>query len=278
MDANGDPWGLDRADQRALPLDGTYTYSATGAGVHVYLIDTGIWTSHLEFEGRADNVYDVAGLGGMDCNGHGTAVAGVVGAATYGVAKGVFLHGVRVYFDCGSVVFLSDLVAGVDWVTAHHASPAVANMSASLDPSSALTTAVHNLWNSGVFVVTTAANHNGDACLEAGGASGAFTVAASTKTDAKAAFSDWGPCVKLYAPGENIKSTWLRGLTMTLSGTSLAAPHVAGVAALYKAAFGDAPSDVVAARILNNATAGVITGNPPGTPNQLVFTRLPGDL
>jgi len=279
MDANGDPWGLDRIDQRALPLSGTYTYTSTGAGVHVYLIDTGIWTQHPEFGGRADNVYDVAGLGGEDCWGHGTAVAGVVGSATYGVAKGVFLHGVRVYAQCTTdqagipvgVAVKSDVIAGVDWVTAHHLSPAVANLSVSLDPSTALTTAVHNLQNSGVFVSATAANHNGDACLEAAGASGAFTVAASTKTDAKADFSNWGPCVSVYAPGVNIKSTWLLNQTAILSGTSFAAPHVAGVAALYKATFGDAPTNVVAAWIIKNATAGVITGNPSGTPNLLLF-------
>ena len=271
MDANGDPWGLDRIDQRVLPLSRAYTYTSTGAGVHVYLLDTGIWTPNLEFEGRADNVYDVAGLNGLDCNGHGTAVAGVVGAATYGVAKGVFLHGVRVYFDCGGLGFVSDVVAGIDWVTAHHASPAVANLSISLAPSSALTTAVTNLWNSGVFVVATAANHNADACLEAGGASGAFTVAASTETDAKADFSNWGTCVNVYAPGVDIKTTWLGGVTTTVSGTSFAAPHVTGVAALYKATFGDAASDTVSSWIVTNATPGVISGNPTGTPNLLLF-------
>ena len=279
MDANGDPWGLDRIDQRALPLSGTYTYTSTGAGVHVYMIDTGIWTQQPEFGGRADNVYDVAGLGGEDCWGHGTATAGIVGSATYGVAKGVFLHGVRVYAQCSTeeagapvaVTVTSNVVAGVDWVTAHHLSPAVANLSVSLSPSAALTTAVHNLQNSGVFVAATAANHNADACLEAAGASGAFTVAASAKTDAKADFSNWGPCVSVYAPGVNIKSTWLLDQTMILSGTSFAAPHVTGVAALYKATFGDAPTNVVAAWITNNATAGVITGNPSGTPNLLLF-------
>ena len=170
-------------------------------------------TSHpryQEFQGRADNVYDFAGGTGTDCFGSGTAVAGVVGAATYGVAKGVSLHGVRVY-DCSGAGLNSDIVAGVDWVTAHHASPAVANLAVSLDPSTALTTAVKNLWNSGVFVVTTAANHTADACLEAGGASGAFTVTASTAYDTKAGFSNWGPCVQIYAPGEYIQSTWLAG-------------------------------------------------------------------
>jgi len=271
MDANGDPWGLDRIDQRALPLDRTYTYASTGAGVHVYLVDTGIWTAHSEFEGRADNVFDVTGGDGTDCIGHGTAVAGIVGSVTYGVAKGVRLHGVQVFRNCIPEAATSDMIAGLDWVTAHHASPAVANLPIQADPSTALAAAVKNLWDSGVFLAVTAGNHNVDACLEASGAT-PFAVAASTRADAKADFSNWGTCIKIYAPGVDIKSTWLGGVTNTVSGTSFAAPHVTGVAALYKATFGDAPSDTVAKWILSNATPGVITGNPDGTPNLLLFS------
>ena len=274
MDANGDPWGLDRIDQRALPLSRTYTYTSTGAGVHVYILDSGIWTAHPEFEQRADIVYDYAGGNGQDCFGHGTLVAGVVGAATYGVAKGVFLHGVRVWAaDCQGSLTVSEVIAGIDWVTAHHQSPAVANLPTFTLPatSTAFVTAIQKLWDSGVFVATTASNSNEDACQEASGQT-PFAVAASTRTDNKASFSNWGRCVKIYAPGEDIKSTWPGGGTRTQSGTSFAAPHVAGVAALYKGTFGDASSDVVANWILSNATAGVITGNPPGTPNLLLYS------
>src|SRR5213594_2984557 len=283
MDANGDPWGLDRIDQRALPLSGTYTYMSTGAGVHVYLIDTGIWTAHREFGGRADIVYDVSGGDGQDCFGHGTAVAGVVGAATYGVAKGVFLHGVRVYDYCNPSGLVSNVIAGVDWVTANHKSPAVASLPLEAAPSPALATALKNLWDSGVFIATTGGNYNVDACTQLSGAT-PFAVAASTRADAKADFSNWGSCVKIYAPGVDIKTTWPAGVpgtsfavphgdsTATVSGTSFAMPHVAGVAALYKATFGDAPSDTVAKWILSDATAGVISGNPPGTPNLLLYS------
>ncbi len=249
MDANGDPWGLDRIDQQALPLSGAYTYTSDGAGVQAYIIDTGIWTLHPDFGGRADNVYDALTLDlvaiGEDCNGHGTHVAGTVGGATYGVAKGVSLHGVRV-LGCAGVGFTSDVIAGVDWVTANHQSPAVANMSLGGGSSAALNTAVTNLWNSGVFLAVAAGNDNADACNSSpAGASGVFTVAASEKTDAKASYSNWGTCVEAYAPGSAITSDWLLGLTMTLSGTSMATPHVTGAAALYKATFGDAPSATV---------------------------------
>src|SRR2546425_1154924 len=272
MDANGDPWGLDRIDQRALPLSGTYTYTSTGAGVHVYIMDSGIWTAHPDFEHRADIVYDYAGGTGQDCDGHGTLVAGIVGAATYGVAKGVFLHGVRVWSpSCKGSLITSDVIAGIDWVTANHQSPAVANLLMQAATSTALATAIQRLWDSGVFVATTAGNDNADACQRASGQT-PFAVAASTKLDAKADFSNWGQCVKIYAPGELIKSTWLNGQTSIETGTSFAAPHVAGVAALYKATFGDASSDVVANWILNNATADVITGNRPGTPNLLLYS------
>jgi len=277
MDGNGDPWGLDRIDQRTQPLSRTYTYAATGAGVHAYIIDTGIWTAHPDFGGRANNVYDavtlglLGGLTAEDCNGHGTHVAGTVGGATHGVAKGASLHGVRV-LNCAGAGLTSDVIAGVDWVRANHRSPAVANMSLGGGSSAALNAAVTSLWNSGVFLAVAAGNDDADACASSpAGASGVFTVAASEKSDAKASYSNWGGCVEAYAPGSAITSSWLLGLTNTLSGTSMASPHVAGVAALYKGAFGDAASSTVGAWIINNATSGVITGNEGGTPNRLLF-------
>lgn len=271
MNANGDPWGLDRIDQGALPLSRTYTYTSTGAGVHAYIIDTGIWTLHSEFGGRANNVFDALGATGEDCNGHGTHVAGTVGAATYGVAKAVSLHGVRV-LSCAGLGFTSDVIAGVDWVTANRTNPAVANMSLGGGKSSALDQAVTSLWNSGVFVAVAAGNDNADACQSSpAGASGVYTVASSTKTDAKSSFSNWGTCVEAYAPGSAIVSSYLAGTTMSLSGTSMASPHVAGVGVLYKATFGNAASATVANWITTNATSGVITGNPAGTPNRLLF-------
>jgi subtilisin family serine protease len=270
MNANGDPWGLDRIDQAALPLSRTYTYTATGAGVHAYIIDTGIWTLHADFGGRANNVYDAFGATGEDCHGHGTHVSGTIGGSTYGVAKGVSLHGVRV-LSCAGLGLTSQIIAGIDWVRANHLSPAVANMSLGGGFSQALNDATTNLWNAGVFVAVAAGNDNVDACTASpASATGAFTAAASEKTDAKASYSNWGTCVEAYAPGSAIVSDFLAGTTMSLSGTSMASPHFAGVGVLYKASFGDAPSATVSNWIISNATAGVITGNPGGTPNRLL--------
>jgi subtilisin family serine protease len=270
MDANGDPWGIDRIDQTALPLSRTYTYTATGAGVHAYIIDTGIWTMTADFGGRANNVYDAFGATGEDCHGHGTHVSGTIGGAIYGVAKGVSLHGVRV-LSCAGLGLTSQIIAGIDWVRQNAIKPAVANMSLGGGLSTALNDATTNLWNSGVFVAVAAGNDNADACQASpASATGAFTAAASDKTDAKASYSNWGTCVEAYAPGSAIVSDYLLGTTSSLSGTSMASPHVAGVAVLYKATFGDAPSATVSNWIIANATAGVITGNPGGTPNRLL--------
>ena len=271
MDANGDPWGLDRVDQQAGPLSRTYTYTATGAGVHAYIIDTGIWDLHPDFGGRANNVYDAFGATGTDCHGHGTHVAGTIGGTTYGLAKGVSLHGVRV-LSCGGLGLTSQIIAGIDWVRQNAIKPAVANMSLGGGLSTALNDATTNLWNSGVFVAVAAGNDNVDACTASpASATGAFTAAASEKTDAKASYSNWGTCVEAYAPGSAIVSDFPGGTTMSLSGTSMASPHFAGVAVLYKATFGDQSSATVSNWILTNATSGVITGNPAGTPNKLLY-------
>lgn len=271
MDANGDPWGLDRIDQTNGPLSRTYTYTTTGAGVHAYIIDTGIWDLHPDFGGRANNVYDAFGATGTDCHGHGTHVAGTIGGSTYGIAKGVSLHGVRV-LSCGGLGLTSQIIAGIDWVRQNAVKPAVANMSLGGGLSTALNDATTNLWNSGVFVAVAAGNDNVDACTASpASATGAFTAAASEKTDAKASYSNWGTCVEAYAPGSAIVSDFLGGTTMSLSGTSMASPHFAGVAVLYKATFGDQPSTTVSSWIVSNSTSGVITGNPAGTPNKLLY-------
>jgi subtilisin family serine protease len=264
-------WGLDRIDQRNRPLSNSYTYTNTGTGVRAYIIDTGIQANHPQFGTRASAVYDYAGGSGADCNGHGTHVAGTIGSTTYGVAKNVYLRGVRV-LDCSGSGSYSAIIAGIDWVRVNGIHPAVANMSLGGGVNSSLNTAATNLVNSGIFLAVAAGNENQNACnVSPASASGVFTTAASTSSDAKASYSNWGSCVEAYAPGSSITSTWINSGTNTISGTSMASPHVAGVAALYKGSFGDAASSTIVSWIINNATSGVITGNVTGTPNRLLY-------
>jgi subtilisin family serine protease len=272
MDSSGQPWGVDRIDQRALPLSRTYTYAHTGAGVTAYVIDTGIAAGLADFGGRAQNVYDALGGNGADCNGHGTHVAGTIGGKTYGVAKSVQLRGVRV-LNCSGSGSTSGIITALDWVRTHAVKPAVANMSLGGGRSTSLNTAANNLANSGVFLAVAAGNESQNACnTSPASAASAYTTAASDSTDLRASFSNYGSCVDGSAPGVSIKSDWYTGGTNTISGTSMASPHAAGLGAFYKSAFGDASSSAVASWINANATAGVIRSNPSGTPNRLLFT------
>jgi subtilisin family serine protease len=268
---SGATWGIDRIDQRNRPLSGTYTYTSTGSGVTAYIIDTGIQTSHSQFGGRAAVAYDAIGGNGQDCNGHGTHVAGTVGSATYGVAKGVALRAVRV-LDCNGSGTNSGVIAGMNWVASNHVAKSVANMSLGGGYSASVNSAANNLAASGVFLAVAAGNSSADACnYSPASAANTTTVAASTNTDAKASYSNYGGCVDLYAPGSSITSTWLSGGTNTISGTSMATPHVTGVAALYKATNGDASYSTIRSWLTSNATANVISGNVSGTPNRLLY-------
>jgi subtilisin family serine protease len=248
------PWGLDRIDQRSLPLSGTYNYTSTASNVTAYIIDTGLATSHPGFGMRASSGYDAFGGNGQDCHGHGTYVGGIVGSTTYGVAKGVRLRSVRV-FDCNGSGTTSGVIAGVDWVRLNHVKPAVANMSLGGGYSSTLNTAVNNLATSGVFVSVAAGNSGSDACnYSPASAASATTVGAMGSNDCPLSSSNSGSCVDLWAPGANVTSLWLNGGTNTLSGTSPAAAHVNGVAALYKSAYGDVASSTLDMWLKNNAS------------------------
>jgi aqualysin 1 len=278
----GATWGIDRIDQRARPVDGVYNYGADGSGVTAYIIDTGIRTTHSEFGGRASSGYTAIndGNGTNDCNGHGTHVAGTVGGSTYGVAQNVTLVAVRV-LGCSGSGSTSGVIAGIDWVTANHAAgvTAVANMSLGGGASLALDDAIARSVSDGVTYAVAAGNDNANACnYSPARAASAITVGSTTSSDAKSSFSNYGTCVDINAPGSSITSAWSTsdGALNTISGTSMASPHVAGAAAAYLSANSGASPSQVANALTSNATSGVLSGIGNGTPDRLLFVGFIG--
>src|SRR5688572_20415828 len=272
--------GPDRIDQRDLPLSASYTYDTTASNVNAYIIDTGILTTHTQFGGRAVHGIDTVDndSNATDCNGHGTHVAGTVGGSTYGVAKAVRLVAVRV-LNCSGSGTDAGVIAGVDWVTANHTKPAVANMSLGGGLSTALDNAVQNSINAGVTYVLAAGNENQNACnTSPARVAAAITVGSTTSSDARSSFSNYGSCLDLFAPGSSITSAWhtSTSATNTISGTSMASPHVAGVAALYLAANPSATPSQVASALTSNATTGKVTSPGTGSPNRLLYSLFGG--
>uniref|UniRef100_UPI00110D22C5 S8 family peptidase n=1 Tax=Modestobacter excelsi TaxID=2213161 RepID=UPI00110D22C5 len=277
----GATWGLDRIDQVSGPLSGTYTSTSTGRGVTAYVIDTGIRLTHSEVVGRAVSGEDeVDGGSAEDCNGHGTHVAGTIGGTTYGVAKDVTLVAVRV-LDCQGSGSNSGVIAGIEWVTTHHqpGAPAVANMSLGGGASAALDQAVQGSIADGVTYAVAAGNGNQagiaqDACKSSPArVTAALTVGATTDTDMPASFSNYGKCVDLFAPGVSITSAWSTGdnATNKISGTSMATPHVTGVAALYLQDNTTALPAAVSAAVLNSTTKDTVPTSKTAN-NDLLFT------
>lgn len=272
--ANALPWGLDRIDQRSRPLDGIYNATSSGAAVNAYVIDTGIRYDHSEFGGRASKGFDAYGADAADCNGHGTHVSGTLGGINYGVARNVTLKAVKV-LDCNGSGSASGVLAGIEWVINNRVRPAVANMSLGFGGvSSTVDAAVNNMINAGVTTVIAAGNDNRDACnYSPGRLAAAVTIGATTSSDARASFSNYGNCVDLFAPGAAIESATHTGPydVKVLSGTSMSAPHVAGGAALYLERHPTASPSVVRDALFGMSTKGIITSSS-STNNHLLYT------
>jgi len=269
-------WGLDRIDQRDLPLNTSYSFANDASNVNVYIIDTGIRPTHVEFEGRAVAAFDALsdGRNGIDCHVHGTHVAGTIGSSTYGVAKKVKLYGVRV-LPCDGFGLVSHTIMGMEWVAVNRIDPSVANMSMGLPTvSQVITTAINNLVASGVTFVASAGNNGGDACLYTpGSATAGIIVGATASDDSRPGYSNYGPCVDIFAPGSGILSLSHLSDTGTrvMSGTSMASPKVAGAAALFLAQNPTATPAAVANALGINATSGKITNIDAATANRLLF-------
>lgn len=270
-------WGLDRIDQRTLPLNSTFTASAKGAGVNAYIVDTGISSTHVDFTGRMSAGFSsiIDGNGTNDCNGHGTHVAGTTAGSTYGIAKSATLIPVRV-LDCIGSGTTSGVIAGLDWIVGHHTAgtPAVANMSLGGGASAALDAAVQNVINDGVVMAVAAGNDGLNACnYSPARAANAITVGSTTSTDARSTFSNTGTCVDIFAPGSSITSAWIGNTTAisTISGTSMAAPHVAGVAAVLIGRFPTSTPAQIATMLRTSATPNVVTSAGTGSPNYLLY-------
>lgn len=268
-------WGLDRIDQSSLPLNQTYNYEGNGTGVNVYVIDTGVRNTHEQFGGRAVSGFDFVDndSDSSDCNGHGTHVAGTIAGSSYGVAKGAKVFGVRV-LDCEGSGSISGVIAGVEWVTTQHKKPAVANMSLGGGASQALDDAVKASIKAGVTYAVAAGNSNVTACNSSPArVADAITVGSSTSSDARSDFSNFGTCVSVFAPGSDITSAWYNSNSATkkISGTSMASPHVAGVAALYLAANATATPAQVKAALLAGSVSGKVS-DVKGSPNLLINT------
>ncbi|MFD4694387.1 S8 family peptidase [Streptomyces sp. NPDC058463] len=267
-------WGLDRIDQRALPLDSMYNAAGTGAGVTAYIVDTGIEAAHSEFGGRVGEGYDGIGdgRGAEDCNGHGTHVAGTVAGATYGVAGSASLVPVRV-LNCEGSGTWAGIIAGLDWIAENAEPPSVVNASLGGPSSAAVDDAFDGLAELGILPVVAAGNESQDACdVSPAGADQVLAVGASDDQDRQADFSNWGTCVEVYAPGADIVSAKLGGGSTALSGTSMSSPHVVGVSALYLEQNPAATPQEISDWIAGQATTDVLTELGTGSPDRLLYT------